>query len=96
MLALRTKGRKQEFIKVAMMMMTKLDSYSLDRDLGFMKLIISSTTIPKTTLLRAEATEDTIRRALFIRIVRFTLPHAVEIAESKERMFYSQKQYRRV
>lgn len=60
-----------------------------------MKLITNSTIIPRTILLNAEAIDDTINRALLIRTVRFTVPQAATILVSVEKIFYSQKQYKR-
>ena len=94
-LAFRTRGRKQELIRVAMMMMMKLASYYLDLVLGFMKLMMSSTMIPRIMLLRAEATEETMSRALLMRMVLLTVPQAETMAVSEDRMFSSQKQYSR-
>ena len=91
-LAFRTRGRKQELIRVAMMMMMKLASYYLDLVLGFMKLMMSSTMIPRMMLLRAEATDETMRRALLMRMVLLTVPQAETMAVSEDRIFSSQKQ----
>ena len=80
---------------MAIIIITQLDSYYLDRLFGFMKLITNYTIIPRIILLRAEAIDETISRALLIRTVRFTVPQAATVVESVEKIFYSQKQYKR-
>lgn len=87
-LAFKTNGKKQELMSVAMMIITKLASYSLDLVTGFMKWIINSTIKTRMMLLKAEATDDTMSNALFIKMVLFTDPHALTMAVSDERIFY--------